>query len=67
MGVFGIYTSHCSEGKKPRLIGQVIVIDGRRAIAYMKKGSIESYIYWDELYDKVWDPDVPEMDAKHLA
>ncbi len=56
-----IYTTHCHPNKRPRFIGQPAIINGKRAIAYVKDDEIESYILWDEANEQVFKDGVPEM------
>ena len=56
-----LYTTHCHPGKRPRLIGQPAIINGKRAIAYMKEDRLESYIPWDEANEQVLKDGVPEI------
>lgn len=37
-----LYTTHCHLDKRPRPIGQPVIIDGKRALAYMKDNNVES-------------------------
>lgn len=56
-----LYTTHCHPSKRPKLIGQPAIINGKRALAYMKDDKIESYIPWDEATEQVFKGDLPEM------
>lgn len=56
-----LYTTHCHPDKRPRPIGQPVIIDGKRALAYMKDNNVESYIFWDEANKQVFDDNVPEI------
>jgi hypothetical protein len=57
----GIYTTHCSPRKRPKLIGQPVIINNRRAIAYMKGEEVESYVLWDEAQEKLFKDDIPRI------
>ena len=56
-----IYTTHCHPNKRPRFIGQPAIINGKRAIAYVKYDEIESYILCDDANEQVFKDGVPEM------
>ena len=60
-----LYTTHCHPGKRPRLIGQLAIINGKRAIAYMKGARLESYIPWDEANEQVFRAGVPEIRVEY--
>ena len=57
----GLYTTHCKPKKRPKLIGQPAIINGQRAIAYIKDNAVESYIPWEEAQEKVFKGDIPHL------
>ena len=59
-----MYTTHFRPTKRPQLIGQPAIINGKRAIAYIKDDQIESYIFWDEATEQVFKEDLPEMNVE---
>ena len=56
-----LMTTHCKVKKKPKLIAQPAIINGRRSLAYMKDNEVESYIPWDEAQEQVFKEDLPVM------
>lgn len=58
-----LYTTHCHPEKRPQLIGQAAIINGKRAIAYVKDNKIDSYILWDEANEQVFQDGVPEIEV----
>lgn len=58
-----LYTTHCSPTKRPKLIAQPAIINGKRSLAYMKGEEVESYIPWEEAQEQIFKSDLPEMDV----
>ena len=54
-----LMTTHCHPKKKPKIIAQPAIINGKRSLAYMKDDEVESYIPWDEAQEQVFKGDLP--------
>ena len=53
-----IYTSH---GEK-KLLSVVTIVNGRRALGYIKNEKLLGYIYWDDLCQQVYTADYHHYD-----
>lgn len=56
-----LMTTHHPPSKRPRMIAQPVIINGKRSLAYMKGEEVESYIPWDEAQEQVFKENLPEM------
>ena len=56
-----LVTTHCPSNCKPKVLAQPAIINGKRSLAYMKGGVVESYIPWDEVQEQVFKEDLPEL------
>ena len=56
-----LMTTHCPPAKRPRLLARIVMINGRRALAYMKGEEVESYIPWEEAQELAFKDDLPQM------
>lgn len=54
-----LMTTHCQPRKKPKVIAQPAIINGKRSLAYMKDDVVESYIPWDEAQEQIFKDDLP--------
>lgn len=43
------------------MLAQPAIINGKRALAYMKGEELESYIPWDEAQEKMYQENLPRM------
>lgn len=58
-----LMTTHCQPMKKPRVIAQPAIINGRRSLAYVKDDMVESYIPWDEAQEQVFKENLPILNV----
>ena len=58
-----LMTTHCQPMKKPKVIAQPAIINGRRSLAYMKDDKVESYVPWDEAQEQVFKDNLPVMNV----
>ena len=56
-----LMTTHCPPSRKPRVLAQPAIINGKRSLAYMKGEEVESYIPWDEAQEQVFKEDLPKL------
>ncbi len=56
-----LMTTHCPPCRRPRMLAQPAIINGKRALAYMKGEELESYIPWDEAQEKMYQENLPRM------
>lgn len=56
-----LMTTHCPPTRKPRVIAQPAIINGKRSLAYMKGEVVESYVLWDEAQEQVFKDNLPQM------
>lgn len=56
-----LMTTHCPPSKRPKFLARPIIINGRRALAYMNGNEIESYIPLEEAQEQIYRANLPEM------
>lgn len=54
-------TTHHPPNKRPRMIAQPAIINGKRSLAYMKGEEVESYVSWEEAQEQVFKDNLPVM------
>ena len=58
-----LMTTHCPPSRKPKVIAQPAIINGRRSLAYMRGEEVESYIPWEEAQEQVFKENLPVMNV----
>lgn len=56
-----LMTTHCPLDRKPKVIAQPAIINGRRSLAYMKGEEVDSYIPWEEAQEQMFREGLPQM------
>lgn len=56
-----LMTTHCPPNRKPQMLAQPMVINGNRALAYMKGEEVYSYIPWEEAQEQVYKENLPSI------
>lgn len=58
-----LMTTHCPPSRKPKVIAQPAIINGKRSLAYMRGEEVDSYIPWDEAQEQVFKENLPVMNV----
>lgn len=56
-----LMTTHCPPSRKPKVIAQPAIINGKRSLAYMRGEEVDSYIPWEEAQEQMFKDDLPQM------